>query len=237
MDKHPDADRLFVTRVSDGKREYTVVAGIDNFAAGDKVPLALPGAKLPGGVTIKRTRLRGVESNGMLCSAEELDLALNPGVDGILVLDPETPVGVPLEDALLLNDPILVLDLTPNRADCLGLIGVAKEVAALTGRTVQFPDNSLEATAARLPRPCIIIRDTDLCSRYTGLVIRDIKIGPSPLWLQVRLLQAGLRPINNIVDITNYVMWEWGQPCMLLIMILLTIIPSWSAGRRKARSW
>lgn len=212
VDKHPDADRLFVTRVSDGKREYTVVAGIDNFAAGDKVPLALPGAKLPGGVTIKRTRLRGVESNGMLCSAEELDLALNPGVDGILVLDPETPVGVPLEDALLLNDPILVLDLTPNRADCLGLIGVAKEVAALTGRTAQFPDNSLEATAARLPRPCIIIRDTDLCSRYTGLVIRDVKIGPSPLWLQVRLLQAGLRPINNIVDITNYVMWEWGQP-------------------------
>ena len=136
LDKHPEADKLFVVQVYDGEEETTVVAGINNFIPGDKVPLAKPGAKLPGDMNIRRTKLRGIESNGMLCSAEELGLALSPGVNGILVLDSETPAGTALEDALYLNDPILILGLTPNRADCLGLLGVAHEVAALTGKAV-----------------------------------------------------------------------------------------------------
>ncbi|HZK25781.1 MAG TPA: phenylalanine--tRNA ligase subunit beta [Oscillospiraceae bacterium] len=214
IDKHPQADKLFVTQVSDGQDTMTVVAGIDNIKAGDKVPLAKPGAKLPGDVKIKRTKLRGIESHGMLCSAEELALSLNPGINGILVLDPETPVGQPLADALGLNDPILILDLTPNRADCLGLVGVAKEVAALTGKRVQLPDNTLTINLAQAEQivPKIRIESPELCARYTGLVIKDIKIALSPIWLQIRLLQAGVRPISNIVDVTNYVMWEWGQP-------------------------
>ncbi|NLZ94008.1 MAG: phenylalanine--tRNA ligase subunit beta [Firmicutes bacterium] len=210
--KHPEADNLYVVRVNDGKEVRTVVAGINNFAKGDKVPLAKPGATLPNNVTIKRTKLRGIESNGMLCSAEELGLPLNPGVNGVLVLDRGTPLGVPLAAALRLDDPILVLDLTPNRADCLGLIGVAAEVAALTGQKVQMPDNTLNFTENELPQPQVEVRAQELCARFTALVIKDVQIALSPLWLQVRLLQAGIRPISNIVDITNYVMWEWGQP-------------------------
>ncbi|NLZ38447.1 MAG: phenylalanine--tRNA ligase subunit beta [Firmicutes bacterium] len=212
VEKHPEADRLFVVRVNDGKETRTVVAGIDNFTKGDKVPLAKPGAVLPKNVKIRRARLRGIESHGMLCSAEELGLPLNPGVDGVLVLDKEAPVGVALETALRLADPILVLGLTPNRADCLGLIGVAAEVAALTGKTVQMPDNTLNFVQNELPRPQIEVQAPELCARFAALVIKDVQVAQSPLWLQVRLLQAGIRPISNIVDITNYVMWEWGQP-------------------------
>ena len=212
IERHPEADKLFVTRVTDGKEEKTVVAGINNIVPGNKIPLAQPGAQLPGGVIIRRSKLRGVESNGMLCSAEELGLALNPGVHGILVLDEDTPVGMPLEVALGLNDPILVLGLTPNRSDCLGLVGVAHEVAALTGETIQLPNNALRVASPELPVPRIHIEDQRLCSRYTGLVIKGVNIELSPIWLQVRLLQAGVRPISNIVDVTNYVMWEWGQP-------------------------
>jgi phenylalanyl-tRNA synthetase beta chain len=212
LTRHPEADKLFVAEVYDGSEQLTVVAGIDNIAPGDKVPLAKPGALLPGDVKIRRAKLRGVESNGMLCAADELGLSLNPDVNGILILDSETPVGVPLEEALYLNDPILVLGLTPNRADCLGLLGVAHEVAALTGKSVNEPDNALRMAKPTLPVPRIAIKDADLCARYAGLVMRDVSVGLSPIWMQVRLLQAGIRPISNIVDITNYVMWEWGQP-------------------------
>ena len=212
LDKHPEADKLFVVQVFDGNEETTVVAGINNFSPGDKIPLAKPGARLPGDMKIRRTKLRGVESHGMLCSAEELGLALNPGIDGILVLDNETPVGVPLEDALYLNDPILILGLTPNRADCLGLLGVAHEAAALTGKEIQMPDMTLPTTSAVQPVPKISIQDKTLCARYAGLVLQGVQVGLAPIWMQVRLLQAGVRPISNIVDITNYVMWEWGQP-------------------------
>ncbi len=212
VSRHPFADRLFVARVFDGKDEVTVVAGTDNMKVGDIVPLAVPGARLPGGVTISGTRLRGVESAGMLCSARELNLELDPALDGILVLDPGTPVGMPLAEALGLDDPILVLGLTPNRSDCLGLLGVAYEVAALTGREVQLPDLSLNTGPPLHTVPRISIADPLLCARYSGLVMTGVKVGPSPLWLQLRLLQAGVRPISNIVDVTNYVMWEWGQP-------------------------
>ena len=212
IERHPEAEKLFVTRVRDDSGDYTVVAGINNIRPGDKVPFARPGATLPGDVEIKRATLRGVESAGMLCSAEELGLALNPGVHGILVLDEETPLGLPLAEALYLHDPVLILGLTPNRADCLGLLGVAHEVAALTGKTVQMPNTAAGLQKATAPVAKITINDAALCSRYAGQVIRDVRVGLSPIWMQVRLLQAGVRPISNIVDVTNYVMWEWGQP-------------------------
>ncbi len=212
INKHPEADKLFIVEVNSGSENLTVVAGIDNMQPGDKVPLAVVGASLPGDIKIKKTKLRGVESRGMLCSAAELGLDLTPGVEGVLILDKNTTVGTALEDALSLNDPILILGLTPNRADCLGLLGVAREVAALTGGNVQMPDVSLMPRKAEDAIPRISIEDSSLCSRYAGLVIREVKIATSPLWLQARLLQAGIRPISNIVDITNYVMWEWGQP-------------------------
>ncbi|MBS4030089.1 MAG: phenylalanine--tRNA ligase subunit beta [Clostridiales bacterium] len=212
IDKHPEADKLFIVKVYDGSEELTIVAGIDNMQPGDKVPLAVAGASLPGDIVIKKTKLRGVESRGMLCSADELGLDLNPGMDGVLILDKDAQVGVALEDTLVLNDPILILGLTPNRADCLGLLGVAHEVAALTGGDVQLPDISPLSRKAQAPVPRIRIEDSSLCARYSGLVIGDVKIGLSPVWMQARLLQAGIRPISNIVDITNYVMWEWGQP-------------------------
>lgn len=212
VDKHPEADKLFVVKVSDGCGQLTVVAGIDNMVPGDKVPLAKVGASLPGNLKIRKTKLRGVESQGMLCSAEELGLELNPGVHGILVLDRDTTAGLPLEDALLLNDPVLVLGLTPNRSDCLGLLGVAHEVSALTGQPVQMPDNTLGNREEKHVVPRITVKDSSLCPRYAGLVVANVNIALSPIWLQIRLLQAGLRPISNIVDVTNYVMWEWGQP-------------------------
>lgn len=212
VEKHPEADKLFVTKVWDGEEQHTVVAGIANMQPGDRVPLAKPGAVLPGNLKIKRARLRGVESAGMLCSATELGLALNANPAGILVLDKSTPLGKPLAEALYLTDPILVLGLTPNRADCLGLLGVAYEVASLTGKLVQLPNTTANLKPSTFPAPKISIKDPNLCARYAGLVVRDVRIGYSPIWLQVRLLQAGVRPINNIVDVTNYVMWEWGQP-------------------------
>jgi len=211
VDKHPQADRLFVTKVFDGCEQLTVVAGVANMRPGDIVPLARAGAILPGGVKIGAVKRRGIESCGMLCSAKELGLEFSGGADGILILDRETQPGLPLADVLGLSDPVLLLGLTPNRADCLGLLGVAYELAALTGKQVRLPD-LLPDVKQSMPRPRIEIADPALCSRYAGLLLNGVRVGVSPLWLQVRLLQAGLRPINNIVDVTNYCMWELGQP-------------------------
>lgn len=212
VDRHPQADKLFVAQVFDGRERLTIVAGVDNMRPGDKVPLATVGACLTGGHKIGVAKMRGIKSYGMLCSAKELSLELCNGTDGILVLDRETPLGLPLAEALHLTDPVLFLGLTPNRADCLGLLGVAYEVAALTGKNVLLPDMSLGAIKTSRPLPRIEIAEPSLCARYAGLLLEQVQVGSSPLWLQVRLLQAGIRPINNVVDVTNYVMWEWGQP-------------------------
>ena len=212
VEKHPQADRLFVTEVFDGREQLTVVAGVANMRPGDTVPLAKVGACLPGGVKIGAVRRRGIESCGMLCSAKELSLEFSGGAEGILVLDKETRPGLPLEQALNLSDPVLLLGLTPNRADCLGLLGVAYELAALTGKQVRLPDLLLREVKHGLPQPKIEIAAPSLCSRYAGLLLAGVRVGSSPLWLQVRLLQAGIRPINNIVDVTNHCMWEVGQP-------------------------
>ncbi|MBO9598109.1 MAG: phenylalanine--tRNA ligase subunit beta [Cohnella sp.] len=218
-EKHPDADKLSVVTVDAGTGEdLQIVCGAPNIAAGQKVPVAKVGAKLPG-IEIKKAKLRGVESQGMICSARELGIndKLLPKElqEGILVLPGETDVGRDILDVLALNDHILELDLTPNRSDCLSMLGVAYEVAALTGRPLKLPEPGKElyrATDKTSDHVSVRITATEHCSLYAARYIKGVKVGPSPLWMQNRLIASGVRPINNIVDITNYVMLEYGQP-------------------------
>jgi phenylalanyl-tRNA synthetase beta chain len=218
---HPNADRLQLVTVDYGQGSITMVTGAFNLAVGDKVPLALAGARVRNEhsgrwewVTLKPGKIRGVLSEGMVCSPRELDL----GEDhlGILILESDAPVGTPLVDYL--GDVILALEIK-GRWDCLCLLGVAREVNAIQQVQLHRPD-SLRLPPDDYPEETtdvndlvrIDIADPDLCPRYSATVLRGVKIGPSPRWLQERLLAVGLRPINNIVDVTNYVMWEWNQP-------------------------
>jgi phenylalanyl-tRNA synthetase beta chain len=214
IESHPGSGKLTVVRVETGGAPATVVCGAANIAVGQKVPLALPGANLPGHGRLEAAQIHGVSSAGMLCSPGELGLELGSAAnEGILILDPEAPPGAPVDQILGLDDPILYLGLTPNRADCLGLLGVAYEVAALTGARVKEPPAEPPECGESITGAALVrVLDPDLCPRYTARVIGEIAIGPSPLWMQLRLLKAGIRPISNIVDITNYVMWEYGQP-------------------------
>jgi len=211
---HPNADRLRLVTVDHGDGEAEVVCGAPNVAVDQKIAFASVGAELINPHTDKRARLkqskiRGVVSAGMVCSEKEL--GLSDEHEGILVLDPDASVGTPLSD--LLGDTVLDLDLTPNRPDCLSILGIAREVAALTGGKVREPQVTYEASDPPIESFArVVIEDPDLCPRYTASVIRGVKIGPSPRWLAERLEKVGERPINNIVDITNYVMFEMGQP-------------------------
>ncbi|MGI6097860.1 MAG: phenylalanine--tRNA ligase subunit beta [Dethiobacteria bacterium] len=210
---HEHADRLTVVEVDAGERRYEVVCGAQNINKGDLVAFALPGAHLPGGLEIKEREIRGVKSYGMLCSAEELGLEFVQEAEGILILDHGVEPGKKLSDILQFDDQIFELDLTPNRADCLGLLGIAYEVAALTGNKVRVPSVPLKELGAPVERLLEVeVQNPDLCPRYTARVIREVNVKPSPLWMQRRLLAVGIRPINNVVDITNYIMWETGQP-------------------------
>ncbi|CAM4336847.1 phenylalanine--tRNA ligase subunit beta [Paenibacillus tarimensis] len=217
-EKHPDADKLNVCKVDAGLgEELQIVCGAKNVDAGQKVPVALVGAQLPGGLQIKRAKLRGVESQGMICSAKELGLndKLLPKEqqEGILVLPESVETGVPIEEVLGIRDEVLELDLTPNRSDCLSMLGVAYEVGALTGRPVKLPDTTVASAALKAAdHISVTIGSPAHCSMYTARYIKGVKVGPSPQWMQNRLMAAGIRPINNIVDITNYVMLEYGQP-------------------------
>jgi phenylalanyl-tRNA synthetase beta chain len=218
--KHPDADKLNVCTIDAGTGEdLQIVCGASNVDAGQKVPVALVGAKLPGGLDIKRAKLRGVESQGMICSARELGindkLLPKEQQEGILVLPADTEIGRDILDVLALNDSILELDLTPNRSDCLSMLGVAYEVAALTGLPLELPEPGKDLfPAADLTSDHlrVSIGAAELCSLYTARYVKGVTIGPAPQWMQNRLIAAGVRPINNIVDITNYVMLEYGQP-------------------------
>ncbi|HHX77488.1 MAG TPA: phenylalanine--tRNA ligase subunit beta, partial [Firmicutes bacterium] len=211
FERHPASEKLWVVQVDAGKERVQVVAGIQNYQCGDKVPVALPGAKLAGGEITCR-QVRGIDSQGMLCSAAELGLDLQVEY-GILILDKDTPVGISIVTALNLDEDILELELTPNRADCLGLLGIAQELSALTGGKLKRPE-VLPAGEKPLPaeRVKIVIEDSNLCSRYTARITEKVVVRPAPLSFQLRLLKAGIRPINNVVDISNYVMWETGQP-------------------------
>lgn len=221
-EKHPDADKLSVCIVDAGQGEdLQIVCGAANVAAGQKVPVALVGAKLPDGLVIKRAKLRGVESQGMICSAKEL--AVNDRLlpkeqqEGILVLPGDTPVGASILDVLALADEVLELDLTPNRSDCLSMLGAAYEIGAILGRAVKLPETGGDAaggqgTQAEAGGFRVAIEAAEHCKQYAACVIEGVMVGASPLWLQNRLIAAGVRPISNIVDVTNYVMLEYGQP-------------------------
>lgn len=218
-EKHPDADKLNVCIVDAGTGEdLQIVCGAKNVDAGQKVPVALVGAQLPG-LTIKKAKLRGVLSQGMICSAKELglnDKRLPKELqEGILVLPESTEIGVDITKLLDLNDEVLEFDLTPNRSDCLSMIGAAYEVSAILGRDLSLPQPEKDIVEAGGPAAndiSVRIMNPDLCSHYTARYITGVKPAASPLWIQNRLMAAGIRPINNIVDITNYVMLEYGQP-------------------------
>ncbi len=217
---HPNADRLSLCTVTTGPAPdgadggVEVVCGAPNVAEGQKICFARVGARLYNAhsgkhETLAAARIRGVESQGMICS--ELELGLGEDHTGIIVLPEDAPLGEPLSSYL--GDTILDLELTPNRLDCLSMLGVAREVAALTGGAVTEPEISYEeAGPAASERVSISIADPDLCRRYTATVIDGVAIGPSPQWLQTRLTRAGLRPISNVVDVTNFVMLEYNQP-------------------------
>jgi len=217
--KHPDADRLLVCAVNVGQEVITIVTAAQNLQVGDRVPAALVGSTLPNGLAIRKSKLRGIVSYGMFCSHEELLLEVTVGLErsteGILILPTEAPIGENVGTYLGREDSILDLELYPNRPDCLAMANVAREVASLTGKKPHLPKWSEQDPVLILPTPTdlqIIIEEAELCWRYAGLVVEEVHIVPSPEWMQRRLKAAGIRPINNIVDITNYCMMEMGQP-------------------------
>ena len=211
VSRHPQADKLSVCEVSIGSETLQIVCGAPNVAEKAKVPVALMGARLPGGVEIAKSTLRGVDSFGMICSEKELNLGEDE--EGIMILEPHLKVGQPLTAALELEDYILDLDLTPNRPDCLCILGVAREVAALCGSQLRRPEIRLhEISRTAKDKVQVEIEDPEGCPRYAARVIEGIKIKESPLWLKRKLYSAGMRAINNVVDVSNLVMLELGHP-------------------------
>jgi phenylalanyl-tRNA synthetase beta chain len=212
VEKHPRADRLSLTTVTlgDGAAPLEIVCGATNIAPGQRIPVALPGAVLPGDRRIERTEKMGVVSNGMLCSGAELNLTAD--ADGILILPSETPLGVPLAD--LYGDTVLDVDVKPNRGDALSILGLAREVAAATGATVRVPEIRVEEGSgpAIAERLAIDVQDPELCTGFGARWVSGVSVGPSPDHVQMRLLAAGQRPISNVVDASNYVMLELGKP-------------------------
>ena len=208
---HPNADKLSLCDVTDGVETYPIVCGAKNIHAGDVVPLAKAGAVIPGGYTIKSTTLRGEKSEGMLCSEAELEIG--DDASGILQMPADMALGRPLQEALDLGDTVLDIGITPNRSDCLSMIGIAREAAALTGKKMKMPDVKVRESAQDVSLlSSVTIEDADLCPRYTARLIQNVTIGGTPVWMKTRLEAAGLRAINNVVDVTNFVMLEMGQP-------------------------
>jgi len=214
INPHPNADRLLLPTIDLGGEEKVVVCGAPNLKLGDKVAFAPVGAKLIDGhtgqlISLEAAKIRGVVSQGMVCSEKEL--GISDSHQEIMVLPADAPVGTPLADYM--GDVILDLDITPNRPDCLSVIGIAREIAALTGQKVRLPKDDYDEAAASIDSQVSVeIADPDLCPRYSASLVSGIKIGTSPPWMQQRLIAAGMRPINNIVDVTNYVMLEYGEP-------------------------
>lgn len=206
--QHPNADRLSVCQIEDDLGTRQVVCGAKNFVTGDIVPLAQPGAVLPGGFEIKKAKLRGETSEGMLCSAKEL--GIDGDASGLLILPKDTPIGKPIGQVLE-SDIILELEITPNRPDLLSYTGLSRHFSAL-GATLKNPSIPVSPTFSSIPEWNISMEQGDFCLRYTAQFLSQVKVGPSPEWLASRLKAIGLRPINNVVDITNFVLFETGQP-------------------------
>ena len=230
---HPDSEKLILCNVSDGKENYSIVCGDPSLAVGDMVPLAKSGAILPGGMAIKTSKVRGEISEGMLCSEKELGLSEDGS--GVMILPEASTMGEGIVSALQslspqisintdgkpkksslstgYSDSIFEIGLTPNRSDCLSVLGFARELSALTGSRVSKPSTALNESKRNVSEDISVeIEEPGLCSRYAARVIRGVKISKSPLWMRKRLESAGIRPINNVVDVTNYVMMELGQP-------------------------
>ncbi len=235
VEKHPDADKLQVTQVAVGKETIQVVTGAQNIKVGDYIPVALDGSSLPGGKKIKKGKLRGLESCGMMCSIQELGYTRydfpDAAEDGIYIISKqtlvekylggnndeklldETVLGKDIKEVLGIDDDVVEFEITPNRPDCLSITGIARETAATLNTEFRKPDIKVKESGGNImDLASVEILDPDLCPRYSARVVKNVKIGPSPEWMKERLRAAGIRPINNIVDITNYVMLELGQP-------------------------
>lgn len=217
IEKHPDADKLVICKIDIGTEVLQIVTGATNVREGDYIPVAVIGSKLPGDITIEKTNFRGVDSYGMLCSLQELGFSDNviskEMKDGIFILEKEYPLGKSLVDIMGLDDSVIELEITPNRPDCLSIIGMAREAAATFNKELKEPKITIKNEVDKIEDYINSIEvESDNCNRYYARVIKDVKIGRSPMWIQVRLMEAGIRPINNIVDITNFVMIEYGQP-------------------------
>ena len=216
-DKHPNADKLSVCTVDVGSVHggvRTIVCGAHNCDAGNRVPVALPGAVLPGDFKIKQSKIRGQPSDGMMCSPDEL--GLSGGHAGLLILDPAAPIGKPLNEVMPDGDTVFDIEVTPNRPDALCHIGMARELAAWLKYDVRFPEIKFKGQLKGAPQPEILkgirVDAPEDCPLYVGITVSGVKVGPSPAWMQERLAAVGLRPINNLVDVGNYVMLELGQP-------------------------
>lgn len=219
IDKHPDADRLCICTLDVGAKEtIIIVTGATNVRVGQTVPVAMIGAKLPNGMKISKGKLRGVVSHGMLCSASELQLDLSTLTDeqkqGIYILPNDTPIGTDIKEVLGLNDTILEFELTANRADCFSVMGLVREIAVLTGNKAKKPIIHVREEAGEKASKLIALKieSPELCLRFASRVLKNVKVGPSPKWLQERIEGSGIRSINNVVDVTNFVMLELGQP-------------------------
>lgn len=219
LEPHQNSDHLQICTMNVGLAEnIIIVTGAQNVAEGQVVPVAMVGAHLPNGMKISKGKLRGVASNGMLCSAQELKLDLEKLPEeqktGIFILPSDTPVGIPAKDVLGLNDVVLEFELTANRADCFSVFGLVREIAAITGNKPHFPEIKVNDDDNTKLNDIfsVEIADPDLCSRFSTRMLKNVKIGPSPEWMQQRLEGAGIRSINNVVDVTNFVMIELGHP-------------------------
>lgn len=227
IEKHPDADKLIICQVNVGTETVQIVTGANNVHEQDKVPVVLdggrvagghePGSKVAGGIKIKKGKLRGVESFGMMCSIEELgsdkDMYPDAPAEGIYIFPAETEVGASAIEVLGLNDVVFEYEVTSNRVDCYSVIGIAREAAATFGRQFIMPEVAVTGNAEHASDYIkVTVKNEELCPRYCARVVKNIKIAPSPEWMQRRLASVGIRPINNLVDITNYVMEEYGQP-------------------------
>lgn len=217
LEKHPGADKLLVSKVDVGSEVIQVVTGAQNVKIGDYIPVALHGSTLPGGIKITRGKLRGIESNGMMCSIQELNLTKDDypdaAEDGIFILEEGLPLGDDIKEILGLDETVVEFEITSNRPDCLSITGIAREAAATFKKEFNMPEITVKQEEDEASKYASVeIIDSDLCPRYAARIVKDVKIEASPKWMRQRLKAAGVRPINNIVDITNYVMLELGQP-------------------------
>ncbi|WP_300348692.1 phenylalanine--tRNA ligase subunit beta [Clostridium sp.] len=213
IEQHPDAEKLKICQVNIGSEVIQIVTAADNMKEQDKVPVALHGAVLADGSKIKKGKLRGVVSNGMFCSEEEIGIADGKEIIGLMILPEDAPIGVCIKEYLGLNKEVLDFEITSNRPDCLSILGMARETAATTGKTYKMPNTKFEVKCDKNINDEIKVSVNDkLCNRYMARGVKNVKVSHSPAWMQERLLDAGVRPINNIVDITNFVMLELGQP-------------------------